>query len=360
MWGVIQFRRPTARAALVSTLSEEILRRAETNPFPIASEHELCRRFQISRVTVRLALGDLENRGLIFRKHGKGTFAHGRSTQLHRDIGFLMKMPQAAEHRPIAELVRGAQTVMAPLRAAISLLSRSPEEWRPDVAGNLVGVIVVPEDVTDKDLEVLRDRKVPYIIAGLSKLSGPRIDLGQRAAGKAQTERLLQLGHRHFALLSGYDASLDAVKKEGIHEAFRAAGIDPVNVPDFSAGGDERTIVQAVKNLLQLRPLPTAVIAFDDSLASTLSFIARRHEGLQVPEDMSIVSFHDWAYLHYVEPALCTVGFEFFQAGQRAAELLNRAAFTGEPVTDLAFEPNYRAGQSTAAAPGSSSLQSAV
>ncbi len=325
---MIQFRRPTARANLVAALSEEILSRNDTRPFPIASEHELCRRFQISRVTVRLALGDLENRGLIFRKHGKGTFAHGRATQVHRDIAFLMKAPQA-----------------------VSLLSQSPDEWRADTASNLGGVIVVPDEVTERDLEVLRDRKIPYLLAYTSPLQGPRVDLGMRAAGRVQTERLLLLGHRRLALLSGYDAALDKAKREGVHEALRAAGIEPNQVPDISAGGDERTMLQAVKNLLQLRPLPTGVIAFDDGLASTLSFIARRQEGLRVPDDLSIVSFHDWSYLHYVEPALNTVRFEFFTAGQRAAEALNRATVTGEPVADLAFEPSYRQGQTTAAVP---------
>jgi GntR family transcriptional regulator of arabinose operon len=348
---VIQFRRPTARANLVAALSEEILSRNDTRPFPIASEHELCRRFQISRVTVRLALGDLENRGLIFRKHGKGTFAHGRATQVHRDIAFLMKAPQAADQRPIVEMIRGAQSVMAPLRAAVSLLSQSPDEWRADTASNLGGVIVVPDEVTERDLEVLRDRKIPYLLAYTSPLQGPRVDLGMRAAGRVQTERLLLLGHRRLALLSGYDAALDKAKREGVHEALRAAGIEPNQVPDISAGGDERTMLQAVKNLLQLRPLPTGVIAFDDGLASTLSFIARRQEGLRVPDDLSIVSFHDWSYLHYVEPALNTVRFEFFTAGQRAAEALNRATVTGEPVSDLAFEPSYRQGQTTAAVP---------
>jgi GntR family transcriptional regulator of arabinose operon len=360
MRSVIQFRRPTARASLVSALSEEILRRPDAQPFPIASEHELCRRFQISRVTVRLALGDLENRGLIFRKHGKGTFAHGRATQVHRDIGFLIKTPQVAEHRPIAEMVRGAQTVMAPLRAAVSLLSRSPEEWRADTASGLAGVIVVPEGVTEKDLEVLRDRKVPYLLASLSPLAGPRIDLGQRTAARVQTERLLQFGHRQIALLSGYDDSLDGEKREGIYEALRSCGLDPSNVPEFSASGDERSIVQAVKNLLQLRPLPSGVVAFDDNLAVTLSFIARRHEGMQVPEDLSIVSFHDASHLHHVEPALATVKFAFFEAGQRAAEALNRAALTGEPVTDISLEPIYRAGQSAGPVSARASLQTAV
>ena len=348
---MIQFRRPTARANLVAALSEEILSRSDAHPFAISSEHELCRRFQISRVTVRLALGDLENRGLIFRKHGKGTFAHGRATQVYRDIAFLMKAPQAADQRPIAEMIRGAQSVMAPLKAAVSLLSQSPEEWRADTASNLGGVIVVPDEVTEKDLEVLRDRKIPYLLAYPSTLPGPRVDLGMRAAGRVQMERLLLLGHRRVALLSGYDPSLDKAKREGVHEALRAAGIDLNSVPDISAGGDERTILQAVRNLLQLRPLPTGVVAFDDGLASTLSYIARRQEGLRVPEDLSIVSFHDWSFLHYVEPALNTVRFEFFEAGQRAAESLNRASVTGETVGDLSFDPAYRSGQTAGPAP---------
>lgn len=38
------------------------------------SESELGRRFNVSRITVRHALGDLQKEGLIFSLHGKGTF----------------------------------------------------------------------------------------------------------------------------------------------------------------------------------------------------------------------------------------------------------------------------------------------
>ncbi len=341
----------TARARLVTTLAEEILSRSETAPFAIASEHELCRRFQISRVTVRLALGDLENRGLIYRKHGKGTFAYGRAHQVFRDIGFLMKAPQAAERRPIAEMVRGAQTAMAPLRAATVLLSRAPEEWRADMASSLSGVIVMPQEVSEKDLQVLQDRKIPFIIAGRSILPGPHIDLGQRLAARTRTEELLQLGHRRLALLSGFDASLDAIKREGIYEALRTAGIDPASIPDFSVGGQESGILPAVRELFRHRPRITGIIAFDDSLAATASFTARRQEGLQIPQDLSIVSFHDWSYLQHVEPVLNTVRFEFFNAGKRGAEALHHASLTGEPLGDLSFEPTYREGETVGVVP---------
>jgi GntR family transcriptional regulator len=38
------------------------------------SEHELCALFDVSRITVRQALGDLQKEGLVFKLHGKGTF----------------------------------------------------------------------------------------------------------------------------------------------------------------------------------------------------------------------------------------------------------------------------------------------
>ena len=299
-------------------------------------------------------MSDLENRGLIYRKHGKGTFAHGNSTRVHRYLGILMKSPQAGAHRPIAEMVRGAQCAMASLRSAILLISTPPEAWQPEKACSLGGVIVVPQEVTTRDLEVLKNRNLPYIIFAESDLPGPRIKLGQREAAREMTEQLLGQGHRRIALLTGYDDCLDAPKRHGVHDALRSAGIDPALVPEFSTGGQESGILQATRELLNLRPRPTAVVAFDDSIGSLLSFQARRRDGIRVPEEMSIVSFHDWPYLSFIEPALSTVRFEFYTAGQRAAEALSRAALTGEPVTDLTFPPCLRPGQTIAPAPTTS------
>ena len=338
-------RSATARARLVAALTEEILNRNEPSSYPIASEHQLCRQFKVSRVTVRLALSDLENRGLIYRKHGKGTFANGSSTRVYRHLGILLRSSHATEHRPISEMIRGALTAMAEVRSAVMLISTSPEEWRPEKASSLGGVIVVPDEVTVNDLDILKNRKLPYIIFPESDLPGPRVTLGQREAARQMTKRLLQLGHRRIALLTGYDFCLDAPKRMGVHDALREAGIDPAQTPEFSTHEKEGAILETVLNLLHLRPRPTAVIAFDDSLGSILSFHARRKEGILVPEQLSIVSFHDWPHLNCIEPALTTVRFDFFTAGQQAARALNQAALTGTPAPDLAFEPCYRPGQ---------------
>jgi DNA-binding LacI/PurR family transcriptional regulator len=165
------------------------------------------------------------------------------------------------------------------------------------------------------------------------------------------TKRLIELGHRRIALLSGYDFCLDAPKRIGIHEALSEAGVDPAEVPEFSCKNHQTGIYQVAQEILQIRPRPTAIIAFDDSLAAVMSFHSRRLAGIKVPDELSIVGFHDWPYLSFTDMALATVRFEFCNAGQKAAEALHQAALTGKPVCDLHFGPTYLSGQSIGPAP---------
>lgn len=338
-------RRNTARSRLVAVLAEEILNSSEQGAFQIASEHELCRQHNLSRVTVRLALSDLENKGLIYRRHGKGTFAHPRTTVRRKAVAVLNKSASRADHWPLAEMSRGVQNVLAPLRVPMIVVSTPPNEWPVEMITDLAGVIVFPHDVTATDLVELNNRKVPHIIVGESSLHGPQVRLGQAAAAQDMTERLLGLGHRQFALLTGYDAEFDAAKREGVHQALRAAQIDPASVPEYSASATEGGAEEAVRALLAAHPRPTAVMAFDDSYAALLSLRARRDKGLTVPDDLSIAGFHDSPYLRYLEPILTTVHFDFVGAGRLAAETLNRVVLTGESIGDLSLPPVFCPGQ---------------
>lgn len=170
-------RRLTARSRITAVLTQEILDRSENEPFLLSSEHQLCRRFGVSRVTARLVLSDLEHRGIIYRQHGKGTFAHGRTTGAPRHIGVLIKTLPATENRPLAEFLRGVQTVVRSLRCAIILISQSPGEWRPELAGVLLGVIVMAENVSAHDIDNLKNRRLPFLKVEGTELSVPQVDL---------------------------------------------------------------------------------------------------------------------------------------------------------------------------------------
>ena len=308
-------------------LTQDILSRDSEEAYALASEHELCRLFNLSRVTVRLALGDLENRGTDLSPARQG------------DPLPMAGEPSLPQHRGVrADLVAGKPGGGG---TGAGDAKRPDGDWRGgDVdRGEAFGLAAGAGEPAQRggdpavgggrgDLSILRQRNLPFLLVGDSELAGPRIVLGQEEAARTLTEKLLGLGHRSFGLLTGMDAGLDGPKRRGVNGALRAAGLDPAAVPEFAAdqGG---SAFEAARALLESSPRPTAVIAFDDSLAGILSYKARRQMGLRVPEDLSIVSFHDWPFLAEMNPALCTVRFDFFAAGRQAAAALNRAAQTG-------------------------------
>ncbi|QBR02870.1 GntR family transcriptional regulator [Paraburkholderia pallida] len=61
-------------AQIKETLRARILDGTYAPHSQMPSEHALCAMFDVSRITVRQALGDLQKEGLVFRLHGKGTF----------------------------------------------------------------------------------------------------------------------------------------------------------------------------------------------------------------------------------------------------------------------------------------------
>ena len=65
---------------LVDILREKILNEMQPNDL-LPSERELTERYGLSRTTVRLALQELENLGLVYRRHGKGTFVASNGAQ---------------------------------------------------------------------------------------------------------------------------------------------------------------------------------------------------------------------------------------------------------------------------------------
>lgn len=63
---------------LVDALEKEI-RGTMSAHDKLTSERELTQLYGVSRITVRLALKELEDRGLVYKKHGKGTFVSENS-----------------------------------------------------------------------------------------------------------------------------------------------------------------------------------------------------------------------------------------------------------------------------------------
>ena len=175
----------TARRRIAETLAEEILKNPDSNDHLIASEHQLCRRFSVSRVTIRLSLSDLEHRGLIYRHHGKGTFAYGRLTRPYQSLGILMKSPDALKQAPMLEIIRGAHAVLAPLRIPLIIIISSPLEGQMESTPKLGGIIVMSQQITPDEMTAFQNLDLPFFCIQDSFLDAANSDffnLGQQAA----------------------------------------------------------------------------------------------------------------------------------------------------------------------------------
>jgi LacI family transcriptional regulator len=81
--------------------------------------------------------------------------------------------------------------------------------------------------------------------------------------------------------------------------------------------------ISGAQQLLDLADPPTAILAFNDSMAVGALQVARSR-GLRVPEDLSIVGFDDTVEAAVTHPPLTTVRQPLSELGRMAVDLLFR------------------------------------
>ena len=132
------------------------------------SEHELCAMFDVSRITVRQALGDLQKEGLLFKLHGKGTFVS--KPKAFQNVTSLQGFAEAMSSMgyEIVNQLRSVRTMKADRHLAtklnvpegaalveihrVRLLNREPvsleQTWVPEALGKrLAGADLATRDI---------------------------------------------------------------------------------------------------------------------------------------------------------------------------------------------------------------------
>ena len=129
--------------------------------------------------------------------------------------------------------------------------------------------------------------------------------------------RLVELGHTRIACLAGpVDVDTATRRLAGYKEAMREArlSVGPryVERAAFSeAGGYE-----AMRRLLGAPDPPTAVAV--SSVIAAVGALAACHDAeVAVPDDLSMIAFHDAAIAGYLSPPLATVWMPLFELGKR-------------------------------------------
>ena len=232
------------------------------------------------------------------------------------------------------QVLEGAE--QAAHRAGVDLLVISGDQspsglsraWMAGAAARGVeGVVLVTTPIGAQHARWSRDLNLPLIaidpvtiapdVDGIVTISATNWE-----GGSSAVQRLLDLGHRRIGVLAGPEDSVPARQRlQGYHSALSQAGVtvDPALVEHGSFSYEDGQ--SGAARLLQLDDPPTAIFAVADTLAVGALREARQR-GIDVPEQLSVISFDDTMIAQWTHPQLTAVRQPLFSMGQVAIERL--------------------------------------
>ncbi len=188
------------------------------------------------------------------------------------------------------------------------------------------GIILTPFFVDLDDLMPLLREGTPITLLGDTQIPTDlpldTIAVSGEEAARAVVDYLLDKGHTRIGMISGLAAT---VTRESRVRGYRLA-LAEHHVPldeVLIRGGDftERGGYEAMHELAQMEPRPTAVFAANDLMAMG-ALLACRELGIRVPDDIALAGFDDIPAARLVNPALTTLDQHAHATGHQAAEML--------------------------------------
>lgn len=192
------------------------------------------------------------------------------------------------------------------------------------------GVFVVDLQRSDRRIAVLEGLHMPAVVIGTPRGSGalPALWQDDRACVETVVRYLAELGHRRIARVGGFARYWHSkLRAEAFSSVAAALGLEATSVEaDYTAEHG----AQATRGLLGSAEPPTAILYDNDVMASAGLGEAQRM-GLNVPSDVSIVSWDDSALCELIHPAITALHRDVAAVGSQAARMLQEMAAGARP-----------------------------
>ena len=190
------------------------------------------------------------------------------------------------------------------------------------VAGLLVSLSQSTENFDH--FKVLRRRNLPVVFFDRvsNEIEASRVVVDDYRGAFDLVTHLIQSGYRRIAHLAGpKNLSISKFRLKGYKDALEHENL-PFNDDLVIYGGlDDTDGIVGFQKLLNLKPLPDAVFAVNDPVA-TGAFMTIKEHGLKIPTDIALAGFSNTLMTSLLDPPLTTVEQPSYEIGKTAAQLL--------------------------------------
>ncbi|MEM1212769.1 MAG: LacI family DNA-binding transcriptional regulator [Planctomycetota bacterium] len=224
--------------------------------------------------------------------------------------------------------------------------SRHPEETfgqmflRKGVAGAIIRTTVSTRHVC----ESIAQEGFPAVVVGdrFEEGSAHHVEFESREASREAVSHLLDQGHRRIAMCTNVVDDTDHVDRvAGYMDAMRERGLEPdhqhvIRVPANRLGGE-----QLVRRVLTMKDRPTALFVADPFTCIGV-FKEARAQGIDIPNDLSVIGFDDSDLRYSVYPVMSSVCQDAGKLGREAYTLLQQLMGEDAPPNQATEPRNCR------------------
>ncbi|MFQ5604823.1 MAG: GntR family transcriptional regulator [bacterium] len=322
---------------------------------PIGSQQELAQKYTVSLITIKKAMADLINEGVLFSRVGKGTFVAAKATapkiSMQASIGLVfrdLKSPFFSLLIPSIEKVLSEQGYNILLSTSSNQIDK--EEYQINHYRNLQvnGLIIASMTQVQQATAVIRklqEERFPYVV--ISYIEDEDINYvgsDHEFGAYLATEHLIKLGYEKIGYINGEVGNhLGELRKKGYLRALQQYG--KVYREDFvyrlsDRGGwrEYHSGYEIGKHFVELSERPDAMFVYND--LSALGFQkAILERDLKIPQDVALIGFDNIKRGRIAQVPLTTIQQPTEQIGELAAQTLIERINGGSPPRRIILKP---------------------
>ena len=312
------------------------------------SENILAKKMCMARNTVRQALSELEQEGLICRIQGKGTFVNAvQNKAIGQQNVFAVILPEIRRSL-YPSLVKGFDHGADGRHHRVMICNTDYDINKQGniilqlIDRNVAGVAMVPTTncpTPAHHIRQLQSNHIPVVFCHrkIPEVSAPLITWEWEEVGRIAARAFIERGHRHTAYVGVYRYPLTQAYERGFREILSTHGLTlsgnricyGTQSGKQEADNDKRT---KLMQMLQAEDRPTAVFCNDDVEAELVFYIAQKI-GLKIPQELSIIGFGEKNRIGVIRGKLTLVTMNELKLGILAATLLHEMG-TGQRLIE--------------------------